>query len=248
MELKRNEILLCIYFCLFLLRVSILIQAPPTTEKVDNPTFQVVDRTDDYSNFNHPRDSIIDKVLMTVYTIFTDESQGSGFLYNESGIIVTNAHVVEDAINVIVKSSTGKEIPGRVIGYSFHTDVAIISAPDLVGSKPFPIDKSDITEVGQHVIALGSPLGVKNTVTKGYITGINRNLNVLTGSSLYTGLYQMTASLEPGSSGGPLIDSTTGNTIIIIIIPTGTKTLGKVITINTWMIGTNTSMMIGNLK
>ncbi|MFA9558538.1 trypsin-like peptidase domain-containing protein [Evansella sp. AB-rgal1] len=156
---------------------------------------------------------IIADAQETVYTIFSDTSQGSGFLYNNEGAVVTNAHVVEGKINVLVKTVNGVEYPGRVIGYSNQTDIAVIDVPDLEGIEPFPIEKEESVRIGEEVIALGSPLGLENTATMGYVTGSNRNFIIDT--YIYEDLYQISAPISPGSSGGPLL-SKTSETIIAI--------------------------------
>ncbi|WP_157087774.1 trypsin-like peptidase domain-containing protein, partial [Oceanobacillus damuensis] len=146
---------------------------------------------------------IIASAQETVYTILTDYSQGSGFLYNNNGTVVTNAHVVEGSTDVFIKTISGQSFSGKVIGYSNSTDVAAIHVPDLVGREPFALEVSEPNLVGEEVIALGSPLGLENTATMGYITGQDRNFYI--GSYTYEDLYQISAPISPGSSGGPLI-------------------------------------------
>ncbi|WP_026909265.1 trypsin-like peptidase domain-containing protein [Paucisalibacillus globulus] len=147
---------------------------------------------------------IISTAQETVYTVFTPYSQGSGFLYNNSGAVVTNAHVVEGETAVFIKTINGTEYPGTVIGYSNETDVAVIHVPDLVGTEPFDLEFSDTTKIGEEIIALGSPLGLENTATMGYITGKNRSFVI--DPYVYENLYQISAPISPGSSGGPLIN------------------------------------------
>ncbi|WLV24018.1 trypsin-like peptidase domain-containing protein [Aciduricibacillus chroicocephali] len=146
---------------------------------------------------------IISSAQQTVYTIYTDSAQGSGFLYDSKGHVVTNAHVVEGTINLEVKSKSGKSFSGKVIGYSNEIDVAVISVPELSGSVPYPIEKQSQLEIGEEVIALGSPLGMENTATMGHITGKDRNFTI--GHYTYSNLYQTSAQIAPGSSGGPLV-------------------------------------------
>jgi serine protease Do len=147
-----------------------------------------------------------------VYTIFTDQAQGSGFLYDEQGDVVTNAHVVEGQVEIIVKDVTGKEHEGTVIGYSNETDVAVVRVSDFIGESPLPIEREAIP-IGKEVIALGSPLGLENTATLGYISGTGRNFII--GNRTYENLYQTSAPLSPGSSGGPLLSKESGKAIAI---------------------------------
>ncbi|WP_010094331.1 trypsin-like peptidase domain-containing protein [Ornithinibacillus scapharcae] len=156
---------------------------------------------------------IIATAQETVYTVFTPFSQGSGFLYNKNGAVVTNAHVVEGATEVSIKTISGVEYPGTVIGYSNETDIAVVQVPDLIGKEPFPLELSDSTKIGEEIIALGSPLGLENTATMGYVTGKNRNFVI--DPYVYENLYQISAPISPGSSGGPLISKTSEKIIAI---------------------------------
>ncbi|MBU9720090.1 MULTISPECIES: trypsin-like peptidase domain-containing protein [Bacillaceae] len=146
---------------------------------------------------------IISDAQKSVYTIYTPFNQGSGFLYNETGAVVTNAHVVEGEPNVQLVAADGSEYDGTVIGYSNETDVAVIHVPDLVGNTPFAKNTTEPVLIGEEVIALGSPLGLENTATIGYVTGTNREFVIDT--FVYENLYQISAPISPGSSGGPLL-------------------------------------------
>ncbi len=148
-----------------------------------------------------------------VYTIFTDYGQGSGFLINEKGDVATNAHVVEGTVSVIVKDIEGVEHEGTVIGYSNQTDIALVRVPDLAGRPPLKTETAEKAQVGEEVIALGSPLALENTATFGYITGVDRSFVIDPHS--YENIYQTSAAIAPGSSGGPLISKKTGRVIAI---------------------------------
>ncbi|WP_085507770.1 S1C family serine protease [Thalassobacillus devorans] len=137
--------------------------------------------------------------------------QGSGFLYNEKGDLLTNAHVVANTREVTVTTSDSKELPGEVIGISTNTDVAVVRVPALNESDPLPIERENKAEMLDNVLALGSPLGLQNTVTTGEITGLDREFDIAPFE--YRGLYQISAPIQPGNSGGPLIDAETGHVI-----------------------------------
>lgn len=156
---------------------------------------------------------VIDESLEKVVTIYTGTSQGSGFLINDQGDVLTNAHVVEGAIEVTVIDSENQKYSGTVIGYSNNTDVAIVRVAELAGKTPLTLETSEDALIGDEVIALGSPLGVRNTATLGYITGIDRSFFV--GERSYDNVYQMSAHLSEGSSGGPLLSLNTGKVIAI---------------------------------
>lgn len=142
---------------------------------------------------------IIEESQKKVFTIFAGNSQGSGFLINDKGDVLTNAHVVEGNLQGSVKDKDGVEYNGTVIGYSNDTDVAILRVPDLTGIKPIDVEKTGVAKIGQEVVALGSPLGLENTATLGTITGVGRSF--LIGERSYDNIYQMSAHIAPGSSG-----------------------------------------------
>lgn len=141
------------------------------------------------------------------------EGIGSGFIINEEGYIMTNYHVVELAIQnntkeVTVILSNGEEVAGKVVNYDQNRDIAMVKLAD--GTKVPAVAElgdSDGLYVGQEVVAIGTPLG-KNfaqTLTKGIVSGVNRNLTTEGGS---TGDYiQTDAAINSGNSGGPLINT-----------------------------------------
>lgn len=157
---------------------------------------------------------IIEESQKKVYTIFAGDSQGSGFLINDKGDVLTNAHVVEGYLEASIKDKGGTEYNGYIcIGYSTDTDVAIIRVPKLAGIKPIDVEKTGVAKIGQEVVALGSPLGLENTATLGTITGVDRSFFI--GERSYDNIYQMSAYIAPGSSGGPLVSMETGKAVAI---------------------------------
>ena len=156
---------------------------------------------------------IIEESQKKVFTIFAGNSQGSGFLINDKGDVLTNAHVVEGYLEASVKDKGGTEFNGKVIGYSNDTDVAIIRVQKLAGEKPIDVEKTGGAKIGQEVVALGSPLGLENTATLGTITGVDRSF--LIGERSYDNIYQMSAYIAPGSRGGPLVSMETGKAVAI---------------------------------
>lgn len=152
---------------------------------------------------------VIQETMPKVFTILTDEGLGSGFLYGQGGYIVTNAHVVAGYTDVIVRNSAGKESNAKVIGISDHSDVALLLSKDYAQVKPLSIETED-SIIGTEVIALGSPQGFENSASIGYLTGINRDMEL---GFVYEHLYQIDAQIDKGSSGGPLVDAKTGKVI-----------------------------------
>jgi serine protease Do len=144
-----------------------------------------------------------------VYTIDSDLQQGSGFLFNEKGDIVTNAHVAKDAAYITVTNSNGQQFNGHVIGISDKTDIALIRVLDLAGKQPMEMELSKVP-VGTKVFALGSPENIANTSTEGEIISFGKSF---LDDYDYKNLYEMDATIKQGSSGGPLIDASTDRII-----------------------------------
>ncbi|WP_430786276.1 S1C family serine protease [Virgibacillus flavescens] len=149
---------------------------------------------------------------------------GSGFLYNKKGDIITNAHVVKDADVIYVRTSNARVYPAAIIGISEETDVAVVRVPQLANQSPIPIEKGLNADIGNEVIALGSPHGFQNTVTLGIISGTERNFSV--DGYDYENVYQISAQITHGNSGGPLIDRETGKVIGINSVGTKDGTIG----------------------
>ena len=136
---------------------------------------------------------------------------GSGFIYNDQGDIVTNAHVVENATGIKVKASDGSLCSGKLIGINPAKDIALIRAEGLAGREPLSVDADAKIDIGDEVIAFGSPLGLDNTVTTGIISGLDRDFKI--DDTNYKGLYQISAPITHGNSGGPLVLKTNGKVI-----------------------------------
>ncbi|WP_411909082.1 trypsin-like peptidase domain-containing protein [Bacillus sp. RAR_GA_16] len=152
---------------------------------------------------------IIREAQTKVYTILTEDQLGSGFLFQDNGTVVTNAHVVAGDIDVILRDQDGREMNGKVIGISNQYDVALIEVKNLKGTSPLEMEMKE-SEVGTEVIALGSPQGLENTASIGYLTGLDRSFE---SEFQYENVYQIDAQVSPGSSGGPLLDGKTGKVI-----------------------------------
>lgn len=139
--------------------------------------------------------------------------KGDIFCFQDPRIELSNAHVVEGNVDSIVKDKQGNQLFGQVIGYSNEVDIAIIHVPELAGKKPLALETSTPAMVGQEVIALGTPQGLENTATIGYVTGTDRSFFI--GERSYNHIYQMSAQIAPGSSGGPLLSKETGKAIAV---------------------------------
>ncbi|HSO58545.1 MAG TPA: trypsin-like peptidase domain-containing protein, partial [Paenisporosarcina sp.] len=144
-----------------------------------------------------------------VYTIITDTSFGSGFLFEQKGTVVTNAHVVAGYTEVVLRNKNGQETTGQVIGISDIYDVALIQVDAYAGTKPLETELNE-TVIGSEIIALGSPQGFENSASIGYLTGLDRSFE---SEFQYENVYQIDAQISPGSSGGPLLDAISGKVI-----------------------------------
>ena len=139
--------------------------------------------------------------------------QGSGFLIDTLGDIVTNNHVVEGASSITVTLQNGKTVNAVVVGTDTADDLAVvkIAATSVAGITPLQFGDSNAVQVGQTVIAIGSPYGLMNSVTTGIISGLNRTISEADSYSYtyinLTGMLQTDAAVNPGNSGGPLLDT-----------------------------------------
>jgi len=151
------------------------------------------------------------------------DGQGSGLVYREDGIIMTNRHVVENSDKIKIVFKDGREYDGEILGVDRESDIAIIKI-EATGLQAVKIGDSNRTKAGEFAIAIGSPFGLKYSVTIGHISAKGRR--VLTDQQMFDqDFIQTDASINPGNSGGPLVNI-----------------YGEVIGINTLIRGMNTGI------
>jgi S1-C subfamily serine protease len=132
---------------------------------------------------------------------------GSGFLIDNDGHILTNAHVVQGAQRVDVKfSEDGESQQAEVVGADPSSDLALLHVDDAQGATPLPLGDSSKAQVGDPVVAIGNPFGLDRTVTSGIVSALQRQIQAPNGFSI-SDVIQTDAAINPGNSGGPLLDS-----------------------------------------
>ncbi|MFB2977904.1 HhoA/HhoB/HtrA family serine endopeptidase [Microseira sp. BLCC-F43] len=134
--------------------------------------------------------------------------EGSGFIIDKSGIILTNAHVVDSADKVTVTLKDGRQLEGRVQGADEVTDLAVVKIN--TGGKDLPVaplGDSSAVQVGDWAIAVGNPLGLDNTVTLGIISTLRRSSTEVGVPNKRLDFIQTDAAINPGNSGGPLLNA-----------------------------------------
>jgi putative serine protease PepD len=136
----------------------------------------------------------------------TAQAQGSGFVYDSSGHVITNAHVVDGAQSAKVRFADGKTYDATVVGLDASTDLAVLKV-EAPSSALHPLELADSSQaaVGDVVVAIGSPFGLENSVTAGIVSALGRSMKAPNGYTI-TGSIQTDAAINHGNSGGPLLD------------------------------------------
>lgn len=135
------------------------------------------------------------------------QGSGSGFIWDKTGHIVTNFHVVYQANEVDVTFHDGSVWPAKPVGADPDHDIAVLkidAPPSLLNSVT--IGSSNDLQVGQKVLAIGNPFGLDSTITTGIISALGRSIEAMTGRTIFNAI-QTDAAINPGNSGGPLLDS-----------------------------------------
>lgn len=149
---------------------------------------------------------IVQEVSPSVVAVLrADGGQGSGVIWDESGIVVTNNHVVEGAAEIAVAFATGTRVPAQVRATDPRTDLAVLE----VGRDGLPPAQfsDQLPQVGELAVALGNPLGFENTVSAGIVSGLHREIPSGGRTPALIDLIQTDAAISPGNSGGALVDA-----------------------------------------
>ena len=163
-----------------------------------------------------------------VVSVSSRGGSGSGVIARADGIILTNAHVVGNQRNVEIRTADGRTFTGTVLGRDEFVDTAVVRI-NATNLPVAPLGDSDRLEVGQTAVAIGNPLGLDRTVTSGVVSAVNRDPR---GVAIAAGLIQTDAAINPGHSGGPLLDSSGRVIGINTAILAGTTGLGFAVPIN----------------
>ncbi|HKT03233.1 MAG TPA: trypsin-like peptidase domain-containing protein [Rugosimonospora sp.] len=163
---------------------------------------------------------IVAGVKDSVVSIFTQDAEGSGVVLDTAGHILTNNHVVADAQNstVRVTFASGNSVPAKILGTDAKTDMAVVQVSGVSGLTAAKFGDSDALQVGDSVIAIGSPLGLDGSVTAGIVSALNRTIDESASQqnpfsqqqsqagTAIAGAIQTDAAINPGNSGGALVN------------------------------------------
>ncbi|MFI6939926.1 S1C family serine protease [Streptomyces sp. NPDC050418] len=149
-------------------------------------------------------DSVAARVLPSVLSVEASGGQGSGFVFDADGRVLTNAHVVGESSQVSVVLQSGRRLDAEVLGTDPDLDVAVLRPARTEGLRAAVLAPDAEPSVGDTVLAIGSPLGLSGTVTAGIVSALDRKVSLGDGDRR---ALQTDASINPGNSGGPLVDA-----------------------------------------
>lgn len=152
-------------------------------------------------------DEDIAEQLPDIQPFFFDTGEGSGFVLDEQGHIVTNRHVVRNARNVVVQFYDGIQAPATIVGTDRDSDLAVLKVdPEGLNLRPLPLGSMDDLKVGMRVLVIGNPFGNANTLTTGIVSALGRQIELPDSQFLLPEVIQTDAAINPGNSGGPILN------------------------------------------
>jgi len=199
----------------------VLFQTRPNAESLDfnlpvsnSEAGRIVVSADEQINtdvFNKVNPAVVNIATTTLsmnfwMEIIPREGQGSGFIIDKNGYILTNNHVVAKAQKITVTMANGKKHAAALIGRDPSSDLAVIKIPSRAVDVIAKLGDSDRVRVGQKAIAIGNPFGLSHTLTTGIISALKRGIRTQGGNQI-DDLIQTDAAINPGNSGGPLLNS-----------------------------------------
>ncbi|ULQ60820.1 trypsin-like peptidase domain-containing protein [Brucepastera parasyntrophica] len=133
---------------------------------------------------------------------------GSGSIIDNRGYVVTNCHVISDAVKIYISLSDGSQYEGKVIGVDKENDIAVLKfdPPNNTALKTIPFGDSSALKVGQKVMAIGNPFGLDRTLTTGIVSALGRPIKI-EANTIIKDMIQTDTAINPGNSGGPLLDT-----------------------------------------
>jgi S1-C subfamily serine protease len=214
MKTKRSILALVVLaFAMLACQATSLQPQPPVS--VNEPVIPVAPIDSNAANPAAEQDGLValfQSVSPGTVAIITDQGQGSGFVYDGQGNVVTNYHVIEGATTVEVRFTSGYMAYGTIVGTDLDSDLAIIKVDAPAGElHPLPLGDSASLKVGQTVVAIGNPFGLNSSMTVGIVSALGRTLDSAhetPDGALFTAgdIIQTDAAINPGNSGGPLFN------------------------------------------
>lgn len=222
-KLTRNtRIFLSIVLFFSLISLACGVSAPRATSSQPTPVVEVVQANPTASTSTNTLVTNEDQVLVDLYsrlnpsvvniTVYLSQNgelvtyaQASGFVYDDQGHVLTNAHVVHGTDAVEVTFSDGLIREASLVGEDLNSDLAVIQVELPTGVTPIPLGTMDDLAIGQTTIAIGNPFGFEGTLTSGIISALGRTIPALTIFSIPQAI-QTDAAINPGNSGGPLLN------------------------------------------
>ncbi len=224
-----------------------LIFGPPSAGELDfnrqqNKNSQTIVSSDEQINiavFEKAHNAVVNIVATTLRYNFWMQAvpkrgQGSGFIIDRRGYILTNNHVVEDARRITVTLGNGRKVDAVLVGRDDEHDIAVIRIPQADVPHIAQLGNSDNLRVGQKAIAIGNPFGLSQTMTTGIISALKREFREKNGTVM-SDLIQTDSAINPGNSGGPLLNSNgevIGINTMIYSLSGGSQGIGFAIPIN----------------